>query len=95
MKLLPFLPLLPAVLAISHVGVDLPPDSVGVMAGYTYCKMRENGATHNEAFRQVYAITNGGNNLTPQQQVEEARLFSIVVIDRCYPYAKDFKSFKS
>ena len=93
MKLLPFLPLLPAVLAISHVAVDLPPDSVGVMAGYTYCKMRENGATHNDAFNAVYKITYDKGALTDQQQAEQMNIFAIVVIDQCLPYARDFESF--
>ena len=89
MKLFQLLPLF----LVLNAPVAITADEVGVMAGHTYCAMRENGATHSDAFRQAYLITGGAGRLTPQQQAEQMNLFAIVVIDRCLPYAKDFESF--
>ena len=84
--------LLPLLL-LFQAPVALANNKLGVMAGYTYCTMRQNGATHNDAFRQVYTITKGGKGLTQYQQTQQMNLFAAVVINQCRPFARDFESF--
>ena len=69
--------------------VDAIPEP-GFTAGRTYCAMRKNGASHADAFSEIYKITNADGKLTPEQQGQEMQIFALVVLNECNQYKRDF-----
>ena len=84
-----FVPLMAALHA--PVAQEIP--HPGFTAGRTYCAMRNNGASHQDAFNAAYTITHAGKTKWTKDQSDQMNIFALVVLNECNRYKRDFERY--